>query len=232
MTLEAVTTLRTTSSHRTRRHAIDAPGTSPRGRQSVKWFPLTNLVGPSRSSSTPPRPTREMPTIRSASRTFNAESSSTGPSPPTRFSLLRTGFARHWPDAARYLGTSEQGEAAVAKLHFPELTSRRREMAPPPTEGLIKAIGIDTASIDFENRRCTSPIARCSSATSRRSRTSRRSIGCRRREPRRSAADEDQGSGGALRVIAILGPTRTRFARGSRSLRFARSCGVGGCAAS
>ena len=35
--------------------------------------------------------------------------------------LLRTGFARYWPDRERYLGTAELGEPAVPKLHFPGL---------------------------------------------------------------------------------------------------------------
>jgi kynurenine formamidase len=60
--------------------------------------------------------------------------------------LLRTGYARLWPDRVRYLGTDERGEAAVAKLHFPGL-------APEAAQWLvdnrsIRAIGIDTASID------------------------------------------------------------------------------------
>ena len=61
--------------------------------------------------------------------------------------LLRTGFARHWPDAQRYLGTAERGEAAVAKLHFPGLhpDAAKWLVANRP----IKAIGLDTASIDY-----------------------------------------------------------------------------------
>src|ERR1043166_9658237 len=35
--------------------------------------------------------------------------------------LLSTGFARSWPDARKYLGTTEKGPDAVAKLHFPGL---------------------------------------------------------------------------------------------------------------
>lgn len=61
--------------------------------------------------------------------------------------LLRTGFSRRWPDAAKYLGTAERGEAAVAKLHFPGLhpDAAKWIVANRP----IKAIGIDTASIDY-----------------------------------------------------------------------------------
>jgi kynurenine formamidase len=61
--------------------------------------------------------------------------------------LLRTGFSKRWPDASRYLGTAERGSAAVPKLHFPGLhpDAARWIVANRP----IKAIGIDTASIDY-----------------------------------------------------------------------------------
>jgi kynurenine formamidase len=61
--------------------------------------------------------------------------------------LLRTGFSRRWPDAARYLGTAERGDGAVAKLHFPGLhpDAARWLVANRP----VDAVGIDTASIDF-----------------------------------------------------------------------------------
>jgi len=60
--------------------------------------------------------------------------------------LLRTGWAAKWGDRAAYLGTDATGPAAVAKLRFPGL-------APEAATWLvehrrIKAIGIDTASID------------------------------------------------------------------------------------
>jgi kynurenine formamidase len=61
--------------------------------------------------------------------------------------LIRTGFSRRWPDADRYLGTAERGPDAVAKLHFPGLhpDAARWLVANRP----IRAIGIDTASIDY-----------------------------------------------------------------------------------
>lgn len=60
--------------------------------------------------------------------------------------LLRTGFGRRWPKRMEYLGTDETGSEAVAKLHFPGL-------APDAAAWLVerrsvKAVGIDTASID------------------------------------------------------------------------------------
>jgi kynurenine formamidase len=61
--------------------------------------------------------------------------------------LLRTGWGRFWPDRERYLGTEERGDEAVAKLHFPGLhPEAARWLA---EERSIRAIGLDTASIDY-----------------------------------------------------------------------------------
>ena len=60
--------------------------------------------------------------------------------------LLNTGWAAKWPDRGAYLGTAATGPEAVAELRFPGL-------APAAARWLveqrrIRAIGIDTASID------------------------------------------------------------------------------------
>lgn len=70
-----------------------------------------------------------------------------GQIPAAAIVLLRTGFSSRWPDAAQYLGTAERGEAAVPKLHFPGLypDAARWLIA----NRSIKAVGIDTASIDY-----------------------------------------------------------------------------------
>jgi len=61
--------------------------------------------------------------------------------------LLRTGYSRFWPDAARYLGTAERGQDAVAKLHFPGLHQDAARWLAESRR--IKAVGLDTASIDY-----------------------------------------------------------------------------------
>ena len=61
--------------------------------------------------------------------------------------LFHTGFARRWPDARKYLGTDEKGTDAVAKLHFPGLHPQAARWL--ATERSIKAVGLDTASIDY-----------------------------------------------------------------------------------
>jgi kynurenine formamidase len=70
-----------------------------------------------------------------------------GPIPSDAILLVRTGFSRFWPDAARYLGTAQRGEAAAAQLHFPGI---HPEAARWIVENRpVKAVGIDTASIDY-----------------------------------------------------------------------------------
>jgi kynurenine formamidase len=61
--------------------------------------------------------------------------------------FLRTGFGKFYPNAAKYLGTADRGADAVPKLHFPGLhASGTRWLV---RNRAIKAIGIDTASIDY-----------------------------------------------------------------------------------
>ena len=61
--------------------------------------------------------------------------------------LLSTGFAKYWPDRKSYLGTDERGPQAVADLHFPGLDPEAAAWL--VRERRIKAVGLDTASIDY-----------------------------------------------------------------------------------
>jgi len=63
-----------------------------------------------------------------------------------RIVLLRTGWSRYWPDARRYLGTAQRGAGAVPNLHFPGLSAEGARWL--IRERHIRAVGIDTASID------------------------------------------------------------------------------------
>jgi kynurenine formamidase len=65
---------------------------------------------------------------------------------PGTIVLLRTGFGKYYPDRKKYLGTDERGAEAVAKLHFPGLDPAAAAWLTQNRS--IKAIGLDTASID------------------------------------------------------------------------------------
>ena len=60
--------------------------------------------------------------------------------------LIRTGWGRRWPDRARYLGTTKTGTAGVAELHFPGLDLDAARFL---VRRQVSAVGIDTPSIDY-----------------------------------------------------------------------------------
>ncbi len=60
--------------------------------------------------------------------------------------LLRTGWGSRWGDRERYLGTPLMGPEAVADLHFPGLAPQTAQWL--VTHRRVRAVGIDTASID------------------------------------------------------------------------------------
>jgi kynurenine formamidase len=91
--------------------------------------------------------------------------------------LLRTGWERFWPNAERYLGPSQRGEAAVPQLHFPGL-SRASARWLVRQRG-VKAVGIDTASIDYGQSTNFLAHRVLGAATCRCSRTWRASAACR-----------------------------------------------------
>jgi kynurenine formamidase len=125
---------------------IDAPVHFAQGHQSVDQIPLDRLIGPAIVIDVRAASSRSADYQVTVDDFVRAERGN-GPIPRDGIVLLRTGFSTRWPDAARYLGTAERGEAAVAKLHFPGLhpDAARWLVANRP----IKAIGIDTASIDY-----------------------------------------------------------------------------------
>ena len=60
--------------------------------------------------------------------------------------LFSTGRAALYPDRKAYMGTTERGEDAVAKLHFPGLGVEGANLL--VSRG-ISAVGLDTPSIDY-----------------------------------------------------------------------------------
>jgi len=61
--------------------------------------------------------------------------------------LLNTGYGKYWPDKEKYMGTSEVGADAIELLHFPGLHPDAAKWL--VEERSIKAVGIDTPSIDY-----------------------------------------------------------------------------------
>jgi kynurenine formamidase len=125
---------------------IDAPVHFAQGRQSVDRIPLDRLVGPAYVVDVTGRADADAD-YQVRTEDFLQWERANGVLPPGAILLIRSGFSARWPDARRYLGTADRGEAGAAALHFPGLH-------PDAARWLIdnrsiKAIGIDTASIDY-----------------------------------------------------------------------------------
>ena len=61
--------------------------------------------------------------------------------------LFKTGFGKFWPDKNKYMGTTLSGQAGVDNLHFPGIAPEAASWL--VNERKIKAIGMDTPSIDY-----------------------------------------------------------------------------------
>ena len=125
---------------------LDAPVHFAEGGWSADRIPVERLIGPAVLIDVA-RSCVEDADYEVSIGDFQDWEDRNGSLPEGVIVLLYTGFGLRWPDRARYLGTEAQGEEAVASLHFPGL-------APEAARWLvenrsIRAIGLDTASIDF-----------------------------------------------------------------------------------
>ncbi len=124
---------------------LDAPIHFAEGRSTVDAIALERLVAPGVLVDVEDACARD-PDHAVGVAELAAWEAEHGRIPEGAIVLLRTGFGRHWPDRARYLGTAERGAGAVAKLHFPGLGAEAARWL--AEERRVAAVGIDTASID------------------------------------------------------------------------------------
>ena len=125
---------------------IDAPVHFAKGRLAADEIPLEQLMGPAVviDVSRLCENNRDYQVTESDLKDWERRN---GRIPAGTILLLRTGFGRFYPDRKAYLGTNQRGAGAVADLHFPGLhPSAARWLT---LNRQIKAIGLDTASIDY-----------------------------------------------------------------------------------
>jgi kynurenine formamidase len=125
---------------------LDAPVHFSRGRHTVDQIPLEQLIG-SGIVVDVTKQCENNSDYQVTTKDLLAWENKHGKIATRSIVLLRTGFGKFYPDRKKYLGTEERGSVAVAKLHFPGLhPEAARWLA---ANRSIKAIGLDTASIDF-----------------------------------------------------------------------------------
>ena len=133
---------------------VDAPVHFARGHTSVDKIPLEQLIGPGivirvagqidQNGIEDPAANRNyLISIEDVERWEKQH----GTIEKGSIVLFDTGTAKYWPDAEKYMGTAERGEAAVEKLNFPGL-SPEAAIFLVEKRG-VKAVGLDTPSIDY-----------------------------------------------------------------------------------
>lgn len=125
---------------------IDAPIHFYQGRNTVDAIPLDQLIGAAVVVDVSAKCLIDRDYRVQVSDFLDWEKEHGG-LPDKAIVLLRTGFGQYWPDREKYMGTAERGPEAVAKLHFPGLHPDAAKWL--VTERSLKAVGIDTPSIDY-----------------------------------------------------------------------------------
>jgi len=125
---------------------IDAPVHFARGRYSVDQIPLEQLMGNAVVIDVTRQAAKNRDYRITRADIQNWEKQN-GKLTAGTVLLLRTGFGKYYPNRKRYMGTDERGPAAVAKLHFPGLHPDAARWLVANRQ--IKAIGLDTPSIDY-----------------------------------------------------------------------------------
>lgn len=125
---------------------LDAPVHFAEGRHAVDEVELERLIAPAVLVDVSDRSLENADYLISV-EDVTAWEETHGALPDGGIVLFRTGFGRYWPNREAYMGTSERGADAVAKLHFPG-------MDPALADWLVAnrnvgAVGIDTPSIDY-----------------------------------------------------------------------------------
>lgn len=121
---------------------LDAPRHFAEGRQAADEVPLERLIGPAWVLDAEEACAREADHLVGRAD-YDAAVRRAGPPPERAIVLVRTGWGRRWPDRKAYLGDDRPGKTDA--LSFPGLDpALGRDLVALG----VRAIGIDTASID------------------------------------------------------------------------------------
>lgn len=125
---------------------LDAPVHFAEGKQSMDEIPLDRLIGDAIVIDVSERALTDKDYLVSVTD-FEEWEAENGTLPEDAIVLLKSGYGKFWPDRESYMGTAEIGAEAVAKLHFPGLAPEAARWLVEQRK--IKAIGLDTPSIDY-----------------------------------------------------------------------------------
>ncbi|MBH0199554.1 MAG: cyclase family protein [Nitrospira sp.] len=125
---------------------IDAPIHFSRGKQTLDQIPIERLVGGAVRIDVHTQCARARD-YQVTVRDVEQWEATHGRIPDHSIVLVDTGFGRFWPNRKEYLGTELRGQEGVRALHFPGVHPDTAAWL--VRERQVKAVGIDTASIDY-----------------------------------------------------------------------------------
>ena len=126
---------------------LDAPIHFAAGKQTADQIPLENLLGNAIVIDVSEKALKNRDYLISVTDIENWEKKSEKNIPDGSIILFRTGYGQYYPDRLKTFGTDQKGADAVPLLHFPGIDPAATEWL--TTKRKIKAVGIDTPSIDF-----------------------------------------------------------------------------------
>ncbi|HJS51216.1 MAG TPA: cyclase family protein [Pyrinomonadaceae bacterium] len=125
---------------------IDSPVHFAEGKKTVDQIQLNQLIAPGVKIDVSAKAGTDRDYLITVDD-IKAWEAANGTIPEWSIIFFYTGFGTKWPDEKAYLGTDQKGEAAVKDLHFPGLHADAAKWLVENRK--FKAVGIDTASIDF-----------------------------------------------------------------------------------
>jgi len=125
---------------------MDAPIHFAKGGQTLDQVPIERLVGAGVRIDVTAQCARDRD-YRLSIQDFEQWEAVHGRIPTRAIVLVDTGFARYWPSRQQYLGTDLRGMEGIRALHFPGLHPAAAAWLVRDRQ--VKAVGIDTASIDY-----------------------------------------------------------------------------------
>ena len=125
---------------------IDAPIHFARGKQTLDQIPIERMIGTAVRIDVSEQCAGNRD-YRVAISDFKCWEVEHGMIPKDTIVLLDTGYARFWPSRKDYLGTDLRGQKGVRALHFPGLDPKAAVWL--VRDRHVNAVGIDTASIDY-----------------------------------------------------------------------------------
>lgn len=125
---------------------MDAPNHFAKGHKGISEISIENLIGPAVNIDVR-NAVKTNPDHEVSIQDIQAWEKVHGVIPKHSIVLINTGYGQFWPNWELYAGTKKRGAASLTDLHFPGIAPKAALWLVENRK--IKAIGIDTFSIDY-----------------------------------------------------------------------------------